>query len=267
VDVRSLGYRTDLIFSHFDGQVEDFGDYVVVRAASNPGYFWGNFILFKNPPQVDSHSHWENIFQQEIESKLDVHHKTFGWDSIDGPGEVQPFLDAGYTFLKSVVLSTTRVNAPPKQNDEVEVRVLKSEDDWQQALELQIACKEERFSVKGYTEFRVRQIKRYRAMEVAGLGHWFGAFLDEQLVADLGIFKSGDMARFQHVETHPEFRRLGICGTLVYQASTYAFENMNVKTLVMVADEEYHATKIYESVGFRPTERQFGLEWFNPDHA
>ena len=34
---------------------------------------------------------------------------------------------------------------------------------------------------------------------------------------------------------------------------------MKVETLVMVADEEYHAAKVYESVGFRPTEKLLGL--------
>jgi hypothetical protein len=34
---------------------------------------------------------------------------------------------------------------------------------------------------------------------------------------------------------------------------------MGVETLVMVADESYHAAKIYESVGFAPQEKMYGL--------
>jgi hypothetical protein len=33
----------------------------------------------------------------------------------------------------------------------------------------------------------------------------------------------------------------------------------------MVADEDYHAAKIYETVGFRPTERQVSLDWWDKD--
>jgi hypothetical protein len=40
---------------------------------------------------------------------------------------------------------------------------------------------------------------------------------------------------------------------------------MGAKTLVMVADENYHAAKIYESVGFRSTERQIGIDLWKRD--
>jgi len=78
-------------------------------------------------------------------------------------------------------------------------------------------------------------------------------------VADLGVFVERGVGRYQAVGTHPDFRRRGICGALVHQAGQYAFERLGAETLVMVADEAYHAARIYESVGFQPTERQFSL--------
>jgi predicted GNAT family acetyltransferase len=62
------------------------------------------------------------------------------------------------------------------------------------------------------------------------------------------------------VETHPEFRRRGICGTLVYESARHALGSLGAERLVMVADAHYHAARIYESLGFRPTERQLGVE-------
>lgn len=50
---------------------------------------------------------------------------------------------------------------------------------------------------------------------------------------------------------------------MVFRSASYAFEKMGVKTLVMVADEEYHAAKIYESVGFVPTEKIVGVCWWD----
>jgi predicted GNAT family acetyltransferase len=108
-------------------------------------------------------------------------------------------------------------------------------------------------------------MKRYRRMGQAGLGEWFGAFLDGRLVADLGVFTDGSVGRFQSVGTHPGYRRRGICGTLVHQASRHAFERIGVETLVMVADEHYFAAKIYESVGFQRTEKQVGLDWWEKE--
>lgn len=108
----------------------------------------------------------------------------------------------------------------------------------------------------------MRKMERYRAMARKGLGAWFGAFLGGQLVGDLGMFVEGDIGRFQSVGTYPDFRRRGVCGTLVFHAAVHALEKMQVQTLVMVADLHYHAARIYESVGFAAAERQTGLTWW-----
>src|SRR5260370_12802330 len=51
VDVRSLGYRTDLMVRLLDGsQVEDRGDYLAVRSPQNPTFWWGNFLLMSATP-------------------------------------------------------------------------------------------------------------------------------------------------------------------------------------------------------------------------
>lgn len=102
---------------------------------------------------------------------------------------------------------------------------------------------------------------RYRQMARLGRGEWFGAFYQDRLVADLGLFCESGIARFQSVETHPDFRRRGICGALVYQASRYGLERLEADVLVMIADEHYFAAHIYETIGFKPAERQVGLEW------
>lgn len=68
---------------------------------------------------------------------------------------------------------------------------------------------------------------------------------------------------FPQVGTHPTYRRQGICSALIYQAGLYALERMKLETLVMVADENYHAVKIYESIGFEPEEHQVGLDWWD----
>lgn len=45
MNLRSLGYHTDLMFPRFDGLVVDCGDYLAVRTPSNPRFYWGNFLL------------------------------------------------------------------------------------------------------------------------------------------------------------------------------------------------------------------------------
>ena len=263
MEVQSLGYRTDLIFPKFDGQIIDRGDYLVILTPTNPTFYWGNFLIFPSPPQEGDLKNWKAIFAKEISSKQATEHFAFGWDTVKGEkGEVQPFLDEGFNLSQSVVLSTQKVNIPPKYNQDVVIRPLVEDWEWEQATENQILCRPSGHSLEDYQTYKHDQMLRYRNMSKAGLGSWFGAFLDNKLVADLGVFTDKEIGRFQQVGTHPDYRRRGICGTLVYQASLYAQENFQVETLVMAADEHYHAAKIYESVGFQPKEHQAGLDWW-----
>jgi predicted GNAT family acetyltransferase len=68
------------------------------------------------------------------------------------------------------------------------------------------------------------------------------------------------LARFQSVETHPEFRGRGLAGTLVHHVSCYGFGELGAKTLVMVADPHYLAVRVYRSVGFLDRESQLQAE-------
>jgi len=261
--VHSLGYRTDLIFPRFDGQILDRPDYLVILTPSNPTFYWGNFLLFSEPPGEGDFIKWKELFAREVASRLPVRHFAFGWDTVRGEmGVVEPFLAAGFNLSQSVVLTAGQVHLPPKFSREVEVRPLSQDWEWEQTLQNQVACREPEHALEGYTVFKRAQMERYRRMSRAGLGWWFGAFLENQLVADLGIFTDGTIGRFQSVGTHPDYRSRGICGALVYQTSRYAFEKMKVDTLVMVADEHYFAAKIYESIGFQPREHQVGLDWW-----
>ena len=267
MNVTSLGYRTDLIFAAFAGNITDRGDYLVIRAPSNPSYWWGNFLLFANPPKAGDAERWTNLFGREIGEPPAVNHGVFGWDTTNGEvGEVAEFLRRGFSLSREVVLTARELAKPPKYNEAAVVRRLERDEDWEAALELSIACRDAQFEREAHRVYLSRKLADYRAMSRAGLGDWHGAFLEGRLVAGLGLFfdanaADGAVGRFQSVETHPDFRRRGLCGRLVYEVARGALEE-GVNTLVMIADEDYHAAKIYESVGFRPAERQVALEWW-----
>jgi hypothetical protein len=49
---------------------------------------------------------------------------------------------------------------------------------------------------------------------------------------------------------------------MVFQAGYQAKAKYGLHTLVIVADQDSAAARLYESVGFQPTEKQVGLEWW-----
>lgn len=220
MQLQSLGYRTDLIVPAFEGEILDRETYLVIRTPTNSSFHWGNFLLFAGPPQPGDFQRWRDLFAQEIGTPPHVEHQTFGWDTSTGEqGLLQPFLEAGFRLEQNVVLTARQVHLPPHPAAEVTVRPLHTEAEWAEALANQVRCRGAEYGEAGYRVFKQRQMARYQAMVQTGFGEWFGAFVGEQLVADLGIFRDREVGRFQNVETHPDFRRRGIAGTLVYQSA------------------------------------------------
>jgi ribosomal protein S18 acetylase RimI-like enzyme len=261
--ITSLSRQTDLIFARFNGKVIDRGHYTLVQTPDNPGHHWGNYIIFDSPPGAGDFKIWKQIYQKEFTYYDEMKHMTFTWDCTPlVPGDYQEFTMQGFEFNQGIALTTNKLTYPPKYNHDIVIKKITKDQEWQQVVLLQILCADPKFYNSGYETFKRRQISQYKAMNRQGLGDWYGAYIGDQLVGDLGIFFEGPLARFQNVGTHPKFRRRGVCQTLVYESAKMALEEYGVETLVMEADAEYHAAKIYESVGFTPSEKSFALSWW-----
>ncbi|MGV8979142.1 MAG: GNAT family N-acetyltransferase [Cellulomonas sp.] len=259
--IDSLGFRTDLMLLSLQGSfVEDRGDHLVVRSPSNPGYWWGNFLLLRDPPAPGTRERWERAFASEFPA---AGHFAFGVDGTSGnTAGYTDFTATGYEVEASAVMTATAVHEPAHPNREANYRALDLADpgDRESAIALRLA-NAPRQEAAGHREFLARSMDSMAALQVAGAGAWFGAFLGTRMVSGLGLFSDGSgLARFQSVDTHPDFRGRGLAGTLVHHVSTYGFTTLGATTLVMVADPGYHAIRVYRSVGFETSELQVQLE-------
>lgn len=261
--IRSLGRRTDFIFAKFSGLVIDKGSYTLIQTPSNPGYHWGNYIVFDQAPQKGSLNEWTAIFNNEFCYYSEPSHYVFTWDTgKNEKGDYQDFLEANFDLDSAIVLTSTKLTPPLHINDHIKIRRISSDQDWNAVIQLQTLCADPKYVNEYYEQFKQKQMASYRKMSESGMGSWFGAFIGEKLVGDLGIFYEGKIGRYQNVETHPDYRRQGICGSLVYQTGMLAFGEFGVDHLVMEADTDYHAARIYESVGFKRNEVNYALSWW-----
>lgn len=259
MDVISLGYQTDLALLQLGGsRIDDRGDHLVVRSPHNPTHWWGNFLLLSHVPTPADTDRWLATFDSEFP---EAGHVALGFDGVDGSvGDLMSFEAAGLSPEAQTVMTAPSVREPPHPNRDATYRRLSSDDDWAQQVELRLACNDNLEPV-GYREFAVQKALTARSLVEAGHGAWFGAFLDGRLVSGMGLFAAGQgLARFQSVETHPDARGRGLAGTLVHHASRYGLDRLGAHTLVMVADPDYSAIRIYRSVGFTDTEAQLQAE-------
>lgn len=266
--IQSLEYRTECIFTGFDGHVIHRDGYTVLRTPSNPTYHWGNFLVFDRPPLKDDMQRWLSHFIAEIASKQPTEHILFGWDrthiSEDEERGIAAFVNEGMEVEWSPVMTTRRVIAPPTMHPDVEIRPLNGDAQWEAATVLQIQSRDDVFGLDAYSVFKRAQMARYRRMVQAGQGLWFGAFLHDELVADLGIFHDGlGLARYQSVETRADMRRLGIGARLVFESAQW-FERSHgpISRWVIVAETTGAAARMYQRAGFQATALSPSLTWW-----
>lgn len=259
--INSLYLKSSLIFARNESDIVERESYIAIKTPNNPGFHWGNYLIFKKAPKAGDIPVWKAIFAKEFPYYSEIRHYVFAWDELKEP-ETPEYLEHHLELEKSIALMTDELISPKFYNKDIFIRPLQTPDDWLKADILQTLTREPHFSYERYFEFKRNQSLSYQNLEKKGQGHRFGAFIGDEIVADLGIFFEGSTGRYQNVVTHPDYRRKGICATLVYESGKYIQEKYQVKTLVMVADPEYHAAKIYESVGFKPKEESWNLYWY-----
>lgn len=262
MEIRSLAFRTDLALLRLSGSVvEDRGTYVAARTPANPTFRWGNFDLLAAPPSAEE---VPTVLARYDADLPDGDFRTFGVDGTTELGDaLDPLVAAGPRIERATVMTATSTHAPPRPNTEVRLRTLVSDDDWVQRVEQAVAVDAAEPEGNGpeHRVFAERRAVADRALCDAGHATWWGAFLGQRLVATMGLVDAGGgLARFQSVETHPDHRGRGVAGTLVHRVAAHGFDEVGARTLVMVADPDYVAVRVYRSVGFRDTEVQTQLE-------
>ncbi|MDA8062186.1 MAG: GNAT family N-acetyltransferase [Actinomycetota bacterium] len=252
--VRSLGFATDVAVLRAGGSmvVED-DDHLVVRTPSNPGYWWGNFVLVADAELL---AHGVEVFHGEFP---DVGHLAIGVDGSDG-AVPKKITELGLEADVSVVLTATSVASAGVVD--AEVRSLSEDGDWEQLLELR------RQDDHPATDdvYQRRRVGEVRRLVESGAGVFLGALREGRLVSTLGVVCDGSgTVRYQHVQTDAGHRRQGLAGHLVAAAAQVASHRWDVDRFVIVADPDGPAINLYRSLGFHECELQVQLA--RPPHS
>ncbi|SDX60866.1 Ribosomal protein S18 acetylase RimI [Collimonas sp. OK242] len=257
------GIDTDLMFNRVAGDVTRNDQYMVVRTPDSPDYYFGNLLVLNRAPQDGERELLESDFARFVGTPPGIKHRTFLWPvSGNERFELNSFINAGYEFSENTVLIATSADLlrPARENQAVTIRRFRDSADWSGWKEMQLADNAGKFPEPEFLNYLAGKQATYQRMIADNLGDWWGAFIEGKQVANLGLFFDGETARFQAVHTAPSHRNQGICRTLVHHVALAGFQR--AVRLVMVADENYHAARVYESLGFRRSERMASLCWW-----
>jgi ribosomal protein S18 acetylase RimI-like enzyme len=265
---RSVAIATDLDVLPAGSIVERRAGYLLVRSPSNPAHFWGNFLVFDEPPGNGDGERWEALFEREFRDEPRVRHRAFTWDRIDGVvGRAREELVArGYVLDDSfgLVAESGELQPHPRANRDVVVRALDPDGDgelWAAVIELQVEGRDEGHEEADYRAFSRARLRDRQAHFRAGRGAWYVALdpATRELAASLGIVVTHGRGRYQAVETATPYRRQGIASRLVVDAAKHAAATYGAERFVIVADVNYHALGLYESLGFARAEHVIGV--------
>jgi ribosomal protein S18 acetylase RimI-like enzyme len=243
---------------------------VVIRSPSNPTHYWGNFLVFDREPVAGDARRWEALFHEAFGNDPRVSHRTLAWDRTDGVvgAARDEFVGRGYDLEESVGLRADphQLVRHPRENRDVIVQALDSavgvdEPLWDAVVELQVAGREAGHEEMAYRSFSRARLKDLRELFRAGRGAWYVAIDPStgDAVGSCGVVVTAGRGRFQSVDTALAHRRRGISSRLVVEAARRASEDYGAKRFVIVADADYHALGLYESLGFQRAEHVFGV--------
>lgn len=248
---------TDCIFHKLNGIIEKKDLYTVIRTPSNPTYYWGNLLHFEEAPNRKSFEIWMEYTKKEFGK--DCGHVSFSWNE-EAKGHVDPFLEAGFEWDETIVLRLHEPKLGFEANKEIKVRPIVTNEEWRAVVDLQIFMSDQEKTAE-FIEFKEKAFETMRSIQERGYGSWWGAFLENRLVGDMGLFFDFEnrIGRFQSVETHPNFQNQAICKTILKTVINDAINNKGIRDLVIVTETNNHARHVYRSCGFVDHSRQSGV--------
>nr|WP_232107765.1 GNAT family N-acetyltransferase [Streptomyces gossypiisoli] len=130
------------------------------------------------------------------------------------------------------------------------VRLVSSDEEWTELLGFQTQISH--ISTSEDRDFLSVRLNHYQSSSESGRGAWFTAYSDGRIAGACGVALGHGIARLQGLETSTQHRRTGVALSLVEAACDWSMQQRDVHQLVAVVDPDYHARRLFQSVGFQP---------------
>jgi GNAT superfamily N-acetyltransferase len=242
------GWATDLaVLEHSGSIVEDREDHLIVRSPHNPDFHWGNCLFVTDEDAVDDARRWVDTFQSAFPQATWV---AIGLTRM--PDDQDVWIELGLELELDDVLTTSILPRQTPLPGGYTVRRLSGQD-WVQSVARSVAENDRtgEHDPRSFERFAQSQAQARRALSKRDIGASFGAFVDDKLIADLGIVRCGSTARYQSVGTDDEHRRQGLASHLLGVAAQWAADG-GCDRWVIVTEATNPAGRVYRSLGFEP---------------
>ena len=251
----TIGLKSDILFFNFRNDVQEKNDYFVLSTQNNPDFYWGNYLVFKNPLSLGDFNIWKKHYRDEFFHNENIKHMCFSWAGDPCYSELNKFKENNFSFLEKMVMITNKEKFKCKYfNNEIVCKRMVTNDDWNKVLNFQLKINESLSNKKSksYIEKRILEFKMYTNNN---FGYWYAAFINGEIVSDIGLYWNHEFARLHNLKTLNEYRRKGIAQTLI----KFAIDDSQQMLFTLDAEEKGLAINMYKSLGFIFKEKKYSL--------
>ena len=239
-------------------EVREGDGYKILRSKLFPSYYDGNCLWYENEVKGDLIPLIRN-FKEHFCPPAYNHVNLVIEKCSDPQNLIQEAIAGEFTYANWHSFMVAKEHTPFAVEPAFQIRQIISDEDWGCMLEHISACN---------PGFNWAITEGYEIMKnkTDTLGtKWFGIFESgtETIMASLGVFQYGNLARLQDVQTAPEYYRMGHGTRMMKFIMNYCFQTLRVDEIVLCADKGYHAFNWYKSLGFIPTVEILKLEKYS----
>ncbi|WP_189449053.1 GNAT family N-acetyltransferase [Streptomyces abikoensis] len=254
--LKSLTLSSDLLILGNAADVTVTEEWISICTRSLPQLRIGNAIVSPKPPTLEDVPAWIRNLEQEVGQSA-ARYGRIVWEG--GPAEedvYRAFKDASFEPYDSLSMKADSLKVRPGATG-VPMQAVQSDAEWRELLDFQIRANQ--VTRSSDRDFLAARLDLYRTESKAGNGAWFTAHADGCVVGCCGIALGNGLARLQGLEVATSHRGNGVGISLVSVASEWALRHGGTRHLVSVVDPDYHARRLFESVGFRPHDLVCGV--------
>jgi len=164
--------------------------------------------------------------------------------TVETENEVEPPLPGGFDREKLYC----RRSLGPIQSVSCPLPIRLAHDEWQQHLALSMATTDD--DSPGSAEYLAWYVAGQRRRVEQRTARVWGAFDGGRLVGHVALHERDGEARFQMVATHADYRRRGICSSLMARAVASFRTRCPTGAAYIVAKAGSGPDRLYEDLGF-----------------
>ena len=239
-------------------------DHVVVHTPERPDFVYGSYVSMLRAPRAQQIPELVDLWRREFAPYPEVDTVAIQWESRQGVAKDR--WESGVSELPrsfeltsdTVMHARARTIRRSSAAMDLVIHPADGGAEWSEVESLYVSNLSDG-SIDSADFLRWR-LKSYRSLIDAGSGEWWGAWSQGTLCGIAGLFWSDSLGSFQDVVTDAPYRERGVASGLCGEMAAAFFERFPAGDLVVIAEIDSVAERVYRRLGFRSTGLQWNLE-------